>query len=299
MFSGWHKLGAARAVGGGIISGGVSKFNATQGNVGKKLLAAVTGVAGGLTNSGREFMKDGSDANSIRQANQRYVDQNYERGASGSTVHGRALARLDRRLGLRTTAQRYDDDIKNLRESNAAWTRLESALNSDDSKLTSIKEIRGADGRLLFSSEKGFSVKDINDRLKDMENSGQYSANDLITVREILKGSQKLRFAEIAKEGDSGVKLTGTAGQVYQAANTIVDIGTKYSSQVNGFSAFANVKKGTTLSQALENGTLQMARDFKGGTYDAVRDADAKEASLAVKNAHEDDVFSRQNNKNG
>lgn len=358
LFSGFGKLRAATSAVGGIASGAISSASATRangGNVGRSILSGIGGAVGGGINSGREFFREGSDTNSIRQANQRHIQQNYERANSGSTVHGRALSRLERGLGLRTRAQRYEDEIKELRESNAAWNRLDSALNSDDSKLKVTNKIKDARGRSLFTSrlgysldginsiiktmensgqysnedieavkrqrdgfraqygaigikdsdgniirtiatfENGYSVKDINDVLKDMEHSGQYSAEELMNVRQQLKAAQKQRFGEIAIEGDSGVKLGGTAGQVYQAANTIMDIGTRYSDQVKGFNAFANVQ-GATLSQALGNGTLIMARDFKGGTFDAVRDADAREASREYRNAHEDDAFSSQNN---
>lgn len=204
-----------------------------------------------------------------------------------STLGGRLLSGVQSTLGIPTRYETLDNKIKAYNSATDAWKRIDTALNSDDEKLYSTS--LNINGETIFDSSKSYSTKDANDILERMKSSGKYSAAEIEQVENIKKSWQKTRFNDIRVRGASGADLYGTEAQIFAGANTIFDIGKKYSRDDDH--VFADFGSATSVADL----SLEMGPHFKGVAYNAGRQAEVIKASPEYRSADAD--AKRQNSK--
>lgn len=220
------------------IAGAVSKYESTSGNKGKKVRAAILGglggAAGGTVNAGRTFFKskDGA-AGSIMEGNRRYASQLYANAADESTPLGRFVAGAQSNLGLQNELQKFDNKIKYYSAGEAAYKRMDTAFNSDTTKVhRQGNNLNSSNGETLLVAGTQYSTKSLNDLYNRMVSSGRYSQADLDAVDSIKKEAQFELFKNVVMTkhniDNDGKGLIDTQAQIFQAAKTIHQVGTKY-----------------------------------------------------------------------
>lgn len=214
LFSGFGEMLGVGAVASGALSGGVSgavsKYKSTDGNAGKKLLAAlgggIGGTVGGGINAGKQFFGGKEiDPHKIMEANRKYAMQNYTNAADDSTPFGRFKAGFQANAGFQNDLQKMDEKIKYFGAAKDALSRMNDAFNSNGDYKQKYKGILGADGkyhdlvdangRTVLKAGQSYSLKDYNDIYGHVQASGD---NELIeTVDSARKSAQNNRLVHL------------------------------------------------------------------------------------------------------
>ena len=292
IFSGLGSILGAGAVLGGTVSGGVSKAVATHKpgdtsfkNIGRTVLAGITGAAGGGYAAGRAFWKskDGN-ANDVMKEVRAHNARNYSNAADDSTFWGRRRAEFDSYLGLKNQFQRKEEKAGHYEASAAAWKRMDNAFNSDTVGVYQASaDLVSSTGETLIDHNKKYSAKQLNDLYGRMAKSGRYSQQELDKVDSAKKQAQQLRFAQIVNAtnvANDGKNLTGTAAQIYQGAKTIYQIGYKYRNDSDEvFKMYQGVDDFKDMGRLLAKDSGDFATNVKGAAFNAERQAAAIKSS--------------------
>ena len=277
LFGGLQEAKAALSVPARAISGGISSGAASiqkDGNIGKGIATGIFGGIKGAVGGTKDYMsQDKTDAKGLWSNVRANSAKNYQNIGDNSTTFGRFAAGVQSNLGLKNKFQRMEDKINDYGAATAAWKRINTALDSDDKKITySGPDVKDKNGNVLFKSGGSYSSKDANDILGRMKSSGQYSASEIEAMEEAKKKMQTARFEDIRKRGADKEKLTGTEAQIFQGQQTIHSIGKKYANDDDKvFEGFAGTE--------VNDKSLSMGKNFKGAAFNAERTADAMKNS--------------------
>ena len=139
-------------------------------------------------------------------------------------------------------------------------------------------DLVAASGEKLIDSSKSYSTKSLNDLYERMTKSGQYSQEELDKVDAAKKEAQYALFKQIVSADNvknNGASLNGAEAQIFQAAKTIYQVGSKYSKENDKvFEAYQGVEF-KDMSDVLASDTASFAKNIKGATFNAERQADA------------------------
>lgn len=279
MFSGLGKVTGLGAVGAGVISGGIS-----SGVANRSIIRGFGGAVSGGFNAGKELWNQKTpDSKALMNRVRANNAKNYANAADESTAKGRFIAGMQSNLGLKNKSQKLDDKIKYYGAATSAWKRINTALDSDDNKIRYAgPDVVDSNGNVLFQSGTNYSIKDAKDTLERMRQSGQYDESTLKSMEDAHKSLQKARFDDIRARGHNGQQLYGTEAQIYQGAQTIYEIGKKYSTDDDQvFAAYQNVNN-------VADPNLSMGPDFKGAAYNADRQVEAIKSSTEYAQAKAD-----------
>lgn len=279
LFSGFSKVAGLGAVGAGVISGGIS-----SGVANRSIIRGFGGAVSGGFNAGKELWNQKTpDSKALMNRVRANNARNYANAADESTAKGRFFAGMQSNLGLKNKSQKLDDKIKYYGAATSAWKRINTALDSDDNKIRYAgPDVVDSNGNVLFQSGRNYSIKDAKDTLERMRQSGQYDESTLKSMENAHKSLQKARFDDIRARGHNGQQLYGTEAQIYQGAQTIYEIGKKYSTDDDQvFAAYQNVNN-------VADPNLSMGPDFKGAAYNADRQAEAIKSSAEYAQAKAD-----------
>lgn len=281
LFGGFGEMMGAATIGAGVLAGGISGGVAhakNGGNFGGALLNGIRGAASGGINAGKSYLSSGdkTDYKKLMQGVRANSAKNYKYAEDDSTLGGRALASLQSNLGLKNEYQTLSDRATAYKNAEGAWKRLDSALGSDDKKL-SISHGLSHNGETLFDASKQYTVKDARDIVSRMKSSGMYSQKDISDAEEIQKEIEKSRFDEIHAKGrrESFDSLSTIEQQVYTSMQAIESTAIKYKEEKDGvFSAFSQFDS----PDAVTGVAMGM---YKGAGYGAGRQATSIENSPA------------------
>lgn len=290
IFSGLGSILGAGAVLGGTVSGGVSKAVATHKpgdtsfkNIGRTVLAGITGAAGGGYAAGRAFWKskDGN-ANDVMKEVRAHNARNYSNAADDSTFWGRRKTEFASALGLKNNLQQMDDKIAYYGAAESAMKRITNAFDGNgDYKV----EYTGDDlvdsyGNKIIEKGKKYSLKDFKDIYSRVQASGD---NRVISaVDSVMKNAQGKRLNELRSIGreelvrrvnstdEAWKEWTNNDLIAYDSAKTIYDVAQKYKDEP----IFARFKDADGKQYKFEDAKLEWGSVFKHEAGQAGKAAD-------------------------
>ena len=290
IFGGLGTIVGAGAAVSGVVSGGISNAVANHKpgdssfkNVGKTVLAGLTGAVGGGYAAGRAFWKskDGSSGD-VMKAVRAHNAKNYSNAADDSTFLGRRKTEFASALGLKNKLQKMDDKIAYYGAAESAMKRVTNAFDGNgDYKV----EYTGDDlvdsyGNKIIEKGKKYSLKDFKDIYSRVQASGD---NRVISaVDSVMKNAQGKRLNELRSIGreelvrrvnstdEAWKEWTNNDLIAYDSAKTIYDVAQKYKDEP----IFARFKDADGKQYKFEDAELEWGSVFKHEAGQAGKAAD-------------------------
>ena len=290
IFSGLGTIVGAGAAVSGVVSGGISNAVANHKpgdtsfkNVGKTVLAGLTGAVGGGYAAGRAFWKskDGSSGD-VMKAVRAHNAKNYSNAADDSTFWGRRKTEFASALGLKNNLQKMDDKIAYYGAAESAMKRITNAFdgNGDYKVKYTGDDLVDSYGNKIIEKGKKYSLKDFKDIYSRVQASGD---NRVISaVDSVMKNAQGKRLDELRSIGreelvrrvnstdEAWKEWTNNDLIAYDSAKTIYDVAQKYKDEP----IFARFKDADGKQYKFEDAELEWGSVFKHEAGQAGKAAD-------------------------